>query len=415
MKPSRLVAFEILYNVLRDGAYSNLAIEKALRSYHNVDKAFISNLVYGVVERRMTLDYILEPHLSGPIKPKVKIILYLGVYQLYFMDRIPEPVAINESVETAKMVGIHYYKDLINAVLHKVASRKIDINEIEDLSIRYSCPEHLINMWKKMYGEENTIKILESINDKPPVFAIPNKQFVNTEELLYELKLDDIDGEIVDDVVMITSRFDLSKCNAFLNGLFYIEDLSSYKCAKSLDAQPGDVVFDMCAAPGGKTFTISQSMGVKGKVYSFDLYESRLQLIEDSAHRLGLNNIQLYLNNAEQFSDKLPLADRILCDVPCSGFGIVRRKPEIRYKDLDSIKGLPEIQYNILQTSSRYLKNNGRIIYSTCTLNKKENEKVVHRFLEENENFVLIKETTVFPSRDGGDGFYWAIMEKNND
>lgn len=415
MTNSRLLAFEILYDVLRDNAYSNLAIDKALKNSDIKDKAFVSNLVYGVIERKLTLDYIIAPFVKGRIKPRVKILLYIGTYQIYFMDKVPMPVAINETVGIAKNAGVGYYKEFINAVLHNVSSNIIEINDIDDLSIKYSCPQHLINMWQKMYGVDDTIKILESINNKPPVFAIPNRNYVNAEELLYELNSCDIYGEIVDDVVLITSRYDLSKCKAFNDGLFYIEDLSSFNCANALGANEGDVVFDVCAAPGGKSFTISQSMNQKGKLYSFDLHENRVKLIADSANRLGLNNIVASVNDALVFNDSLPLADRVLCDVPCSGFGIIRRKPEIRYKDLDSIKDLPEIQYSILSTSSKYLKNGGRIIYSTCTLNKKENEKVVQKFLDANTNFALIEQKTIIPSQKGGDGFFWALMEKKND
>lgn len=415
MKSSRLVAFEILCDVFRDNAYSNLAIEKALRKEDIKEKAFVSSLVYGVVERKITLDYIITPYLNGTVKSKVRNILYIGAYQLYFMNKVPEPVAINECVELAKQVGVSYYKNMINAVLRNVAKNKIDVDGIDDLSVRYSCPAHLINMWKKMYGEENTLGILDSINNKPPVFAIPNFKYVNADELLYELNDEGIEGEIVDDVVMITSRFDLSNSRAFKNGLFYIEDLSSFSCACSLGAKEDDIVFDMCAAPGGKSFTISQCMNNKGRIFAFDMYDSRVKLIEDSAQRLGIDIIEASINDAEIFNNSLPLADKILCDVPCSGFGIVRRKPEIRYKDLDSIKELPEIQFNILSTSANYLKNGGRIIYSTCTLNKKENERVVSRFLDSNPEYKLIDQNTVFPSANGGDGFFWSVMERNND
>lgn len=415
MKGSRLVAFEILYDVLRDNAFSNLAIDKALKNSDIKDKAFVSSLVYGVIERKLTLDYIIAPYLKGRVKPRVKILLYLGTYQIYFMDKVPVPVAINETVAIAKNAGVGFYKDLVNAVLHNVADNIIDIDSIDDLSIKYSCPQHLINMWKKMYGIDDTIKILESLNNKPPVFAIPNRQFVDADELLQELNYCDIEGEIIDDVVMITSRYDLSNCKAFDDGLFYIEDLSSFNCANSLGAKDDDIVLDVCAAPGGKSFTISQAMHQKGTVYSFDLYDSRIKLISDSAQRLNLKNIIARVNDASVFDEDMPVADCVLCDVPCSGFGIIRRKPEIRYKDLDSIKDLPEIQYNILETSSKYLKNGGRIIYSTCTLNKKENEKVVSRFIDTHPNFIILEQKTAIPSHNGGDGFFWTLMEKKND
>lgn len=415
MKSSRLISFEILYNVLKEDAYSNIAVDKALKGIENKDKAFISSLVYGVIERKITLDYLIDRYLNGKTKPKVKIILYLGAYQLYFMNKVPPSAAINESVDLSKEVGAAYYKNLINAVLHKIDNDRIDINSIEDLSIRYSCPHHLINMWKKAYGEKNTLSILNAVNEKPPVFAIPNSLYVDAEECLYELNNCKVEGEIFDNIIHITSSFDLSECKAFKDGLFHIEDFSSYNCAKALKVNENDIVLDICSAPGGKAFTIAERMNNKGSVYAFDLYEHRVKLIEQGAARLGITNIKASVNDAEKYNPHIPAADKILCDVPCSGFGIIRRKPEIRYKNLDSIKDLPDIQYNILETSSRYLKHGGRIVYSTCTLNKRENERVVEKFLKVNSDFILIEEKTTFPSQNGGDGFYYAVMERDND
>ena len=415
MKDARLIAFEVLYDIFKGGAYSNIAVEKALSSINGKDKPFITSIVYGVVERRITLDYIINQHLKSKAKPKIMIVLYIGTYQLYFMDKVPESAAVNTSVELADKVGLGYYKKLINAVLRKINENRIDIDSIEDLSVRYSVPANLINMWKKMYGEENTLNILAAVNGRPPVFAVPNTLFVDADELSYELLDCGIDCEVINDAVRINSSFDLSDCKPFESGLFHIEDLSSFECAKALDAKEGETVIDVCSAPGGKAFTIAEKMNNCGKVYAFDLYEHRVKLINNGANRLGLDNIVAKVNDAEVFNDKLPLADKVLCDVPCSGFGIIRRKPEIRYKELDSIKELPEIQYKILTTSSKYLKPGGRLVYSTCTLNKKENEKVCDRFLIENTDYVKIYDKTIFPTDDGGDGFYYAVLEKKND
>lgn len=412
MKNSRLASFDILYDILKDGAYSNIAVDKGLAEVDSKDKGFTSRLVYGVVERKLTLDYFIDKHLTSKAKPKVKIILYIGAYQILFMDKVPDAVAVFETVEIADLIGLSYYKKLINAVLHKIIECKSELEETDDLSIKYSCPSHLINMWKKMYGEEKTLATLQAINNRPPVFAIPNRKFVDEGELQYELLDNGVECEIYGDVVKINSSFDLSNIKAFKDGLFYIEDYSSYTCAKALNCNEDDIVLDICAAPGGKTFTMAQN---GAKVYAFDLYEHRVELIKKSAQRLELKNVSANINDALVYNSEMPIADKILCDVPCSGFGIIRRKPEIRYKNLDDIKELPQIQYDILSTSSRYLKNNGRIIYSTCTLNKKENEKVVEKFLNDNINFKLIDKVTVFPSENGGDGFFYAIMEKIND
>lgn len=412
MKNSRLVSFDILYDILKNGAYSNIAVDKGLAEVDSKDRGFTSRLVYGVVERKLTLDYFIDKHLTSKVKPKVKIILYIGAYQILFMDKVPDAVAVYETVEIADLIGLSYYKKLINAVLHKIIECKSELDETDDLSIKYSCPHHLINMWKKMYGEEKTLVTLQAINNRPPVFAIPNRKFVDEGELQYELLDNGVECEIYGDVVKINSSFDLNNIKAFKDGLFYIEDYSSYTCAKALNCNEDDIVLDICAAPGGKTFTMAQN---GAKVYAFDLYEHRVELIKKSAQRLELKNVSANINDALVYNSEMPIADKILCDVPCSGFGIIRRKPEIRYKNLDDIKELPQIQYDILSTSSRYLKNNGRIIYSTCTLNKKENEKVVEKFLNDNINFKLIDKVTVFPSENGGDGFFYAIMEKIND
>ena len=411
MKDSRLIAFEILNRVLKDNAYSKLALEGALKEYKGENKAFISQLVLGVIERKLTLDYLISPYLEKRTKPKVKLILYIGAYQLYFMEKVPTSAAINTSVELAGTVGAEFYKKLINAVLHKIDNNRIDIDALGDLSVKYSCPQNLINMWIKMYGEDKCIEILETINSVPPVFAVPNSFYVDADELSYELFDNGIDCEAQGELVKINSSIDLSSLRPFKDGLFHIQDKSSYECARALEVSGGDTVLDICSAPGGKAFTIAQCMKNKGKIYAFDLYEHRVKLIQSGAQRLGLSCIEASVNDASVFNADIPMADKIICDVPCSGFGIIRRKPEIRYKELDSIKELPSLQLNILQTSARYLKKNSRLIYSTCTLNKKENEKVVMAFLESNSEFKLIKEKTCFPDINGGDGFYYAVLE----
>lgn len=415
MKNGRLISFEILQNIIRDGAYTNIALEKSINNANQKDRAFVSRIVYGVIERKLSLDFVIDKFLTSRTKPKIKILLYIGAYQILFMDKIPVEVAVNETVSLADEIGLSYYKKLINAVLHKIVDYKTEFELIEDLDIKYSCPIHLINMWKKMYGEETTLDILKTINNRPPIFAIPNRKYVDEEELQYELFDEGIDCEIYNGVVKVNSGIDFSKSKTFINGLFYIEDYSSYQAAKALNISENDVVLDVCAAPGGKSFTIAQSLLNGGKLFSYDLYDHKIKLINDGAKRLGLENIiTANINDASVFNPDIPKADKILCDVVCSGFGIIRRKPEIRYKNLDSIKELPSIQLKILETTINYLKSNGRIMYSTCTLNKKENEKVIEKFLEINKNFELIEQKTFIPNVESGDGFFYAILKKND-
>ncbi len=414
MKSARLTAFELLYEVLQSGAYSNLALDGAVKGLSPKDKAFVTQLVYGVIERRLTLDYLLTQYLASKPKPKVKIILYLGVYQLYFTDKVPASAAINESVKLAGEVGCAYYTKLINAVLHQVNDNRVEIDKTDDLSVQYSVPQPLINMWFKQYSDEKTLQILQSVNEKPPVFAVPNPLYVDESELQYELLCDGVECEVNGELVQILSGFDVKRSRAFQNGLFHMEDESSYRCAKALGAKAGETVLDMCAAPGGKAFTIAEQMQNDGTLYAFDIHPHKVQLLKDGANRLGLTCIQAALNDASVYHDNIPMADRVLCDVPCSGFGIIRRKPEIRYKELDSVKELPLLQRQILTASARYLKCGGTLVYSTCTLNKKENEKVVEAFLSENDCFTLEAMTTVFPSANGGDGFFYAVMKKHD-
>ena len=411
MKSSRLIAFETLHKIFCDSTYSNLAVDNALKDVDK-DKAFISALVYGVVERKITLDYYINKYLTAKPKPKIMTVLRLGAYQLLFMDKVPSSAAINESVKLTRDIKQDYYSKLVNAVLHKIDSNR---EELDNPSIKYSVPECLINMWNKQYGADTVSEFLPALNERPPIYAIPNRQFVDAGELCYELLEEGVDCEVLEEVVLIHSSIDFNRSRAYKNGLFYIEDLSSYHCAKALQAKPGETVIDFCSAPGGKAFTIAQDMENNGRLYAFDLYEHRAELVKKSAERLELNVIISGVNDASVYSDTIPEADRILCDVPCSGFGIVRRKPEIRYKNLDSIKDLPEIQLNILKTSAMYLKDGGRIIYSTCTLNKKENEKVVFAFLNEHSGFSFEYDKTIFPSANGGDGFYFAVLTKNYD
>lgn len=415
MKNARLSAFETLYKIFFDDAYSNLALDSALTSAEAEDKAFTASLVYGVTERRITLDYLLSPYLKGKTKPKVKVILYLGVYQLYFMDKVPASAAINESVKLAEIVGCGYYKKLINAVLHKVDNQRVSIADTEDLSIRYSCPQPLINMWRKQYGEAATLQILEASLGKPPVFAVPNCLYVDAEELQYELLDEGVDCEVDGELVKIVSGVNPAATKAFARGLFHVEDKSAYECACALAPEAGDTVFDVCAAPGGKSFTMAERMGNRGTVFAADLYDRRVDLIQKGAKRLCLTNIEAGRSDATVFREDLPQADKILCDVPCSGFGIIRRKPEIKYKALDSVKELPALQLQILSVSARYLKTGGKLMYATCTLNHKENNKVVDAFLEKYNNYRLLSEQTIFPSADGGDGFYYALLEKTYD
>ena len=410
MISSRQIAFETLYGVLYDNAYSNIELDKML-SCIDEGKAFASRLVYGVIERKITLDYIIEQYCKKS-KPKVKTILRMGTYQIYFMDKVPASAAVDESVKLAKDNGLSFYSGMINAVLHNIANNIIDINLIEDLSIRYSIPQSLINMLSKAYTQDRVKSFLPYINENAPVFAVPNYIKTDAEGLVSLLKNESINAQVLNDVVIIKTGCNITELYAYKKGLFHIQDLSCFNAVKALDIKAGETVLDVCAAPGGKSFTAASLSRNNAKIYSLDIHKHRVELIKKGAERLGYSSVTADVNDACEFNENLPECDKIICDVPCSGFGIIRRKPEIKYKDLDSIKELPVLQFKILVASSKYLKKNGRLLYSTCTLNKRENEKVVESFLNKNSGFVKISEKTVFPAENGADGFYYCVIER---
>lgn len=410
MISARQAAFETLYKVCFSNAYSNIALDNAL-SHLSEGRAFAARLVYGVLERLLTLDYIIDKYCDRP-KPKLRTILRIGTYQLYFMDKVTPAAAINESVKLAKSNGLAFYSSFVNAVLHNVDKNRIDINSLSDLSLKYSVPEELINMWKKAYGEDNVLHFLPALNGRPSVFAVANINKTNVHELCAVLTDEGVKCAVFGNLVRIDSSADIAGLKAFQDGLFHIQDISCIRAVYALKIAEGDTVFDFCASPGGKSFLASYLTGKNGKVYSFDLHQNRVKLIESSVKRLEISNITAKVNDARIFNEYIGKADKIICDVPCSGYGIVRRKPEIKYRKLDSVKELPVIQSEILRTSAEYLKPGGKLMYSTCTLNKRENENVVYEFLNSRHDFAISEMKTFFPGENGGDGFFYSIIER---
>lgn len=431
MKTARQTAFEILYKINKDNSYSNLILDSVLdkSDLSQIDKSFVSALVYGVVERLITLDHELSLYLKQPLKKlksQVLTVLRMGAYQILFMDKIPSSAAINESVKLVKNNGFSFASGLVNAVLRKVDS--CGISETEDISIKYSAPEWLCDLWIKSYGRENAVKLLEATFGDVVVNLRVNTIKTDAESLVNSLYNEGCIAEknpIIENSVDVKSSGALHKTKAYDSGLFHVQDLASQLCCKALGVNENDVVIDVCSAPGGKSFTLSQMMNNKGEIYSCDIYEHRLKLIKDSAVRLGISNITTFVNDGSVHNDDLPLADKILCDVPCAGLGVIRKKPEIRYKNPAEFDKLPELQYSILCVSSEYLKVGGILVYSTCSLNPAENECVINKFLNEHKNFESVrvldeferfgKNTdylTLMPHIHGCDGFFVSAVRK---
>lgn len=431
MKSARQTAFEILNKIQRDNAYSNLALDTALEKaeIENKDKRFVSALVYGVTERRITLDYNLSLYLSQPLKklkPQVLTALRLGAYQILFMDKIPDSAAVNESVKLVKKNGAAFASGLVNAVLHKISNN--GLTDDGSMNVKYSAPEWLCKMWSESYETENAEKILEASFGPVDVSLRVNTTKTTAEKLCSILSDEGFECEIngiVDGALTVKNGGAVHKTNAYSDGLFHVQDIASQLCCKALGANENETVIDICAAPGGKSFTIAEAMNNSGNVISCDIYKHRLKLIEDGAKRLGLSNIKAVENDGSAFNSELPLADKILCDVPCSGLGVIRKKPEIRFKKSDEVDKLSDLQYSILCISSRYLKIGGKLVYSTCSLNPEENENVIKRFLAEHDDFRSVRVLpevkryaddtdylTLMPHIHGSDGFFISCVER---
>lgn len=422
----RQLSFKILNRIERDKAYSNLTLDSYLEEYKDsvYSKGFVTALVYGVIERKITLDFILSQYLTQPIKklkPEVLIILRMGTYQLKFMDNIPDSAVVNESVKLTKKNGCSFASGLVNSVLRKIAKNDIEYpktdDKIYDISIKYSCPKNLVEQFVSDYGFDNTVGILSKSVGSSSVNLRVNTLKVIKGELIEALTSKGFECEScpqVDNHIAVNNIGSIENLSEYKDGLFHVQDISSAICVKSLELHENMTLIDVCSAPGGKTFTAAEYMNNKGNIYAFDLYEHRVGLIKKGAQRLGIDIINAKVGDASVLNDDLiDYADRVLADVPCSGLGIIGRKPEIRYKDLDFIDKLTDLQYNILTNASKYVKKDGLLVYSTCSLNKKENDCICDRFLEENSNFQKHKEyLTLMPHISHTDGFFVAVFRR---
>ena len=433
-KKPREIAFEILCKIEADKAYSNIAIDSAVKMYNpdSTDCAFISRLVYGVIERKITLDYIINKYLSQPIaklKTPVLTALRIGAYQILFMDKIPERAAVNETVNLIKKGKFSYASGLVNAVLRKISdNNQLDFSTLsgdELTSVQYSVPEELVKFLTHHYGKENAEEFFKYSLLPKKIFVRVNNTKISTDELIEFFKNEGVIAykTYLPNALEIAFNGAVYNLESYKKGYFHVEDLSSQLCIEALDVFSGCTAIDVCAAPGGKTFTIAEKMNNNGTVISCDIYAQRTDLIKKGTERLGLSCIKPAVNDATVLNEGFPKADRVLCDVPCSGLGIITKKPEIKYKKLDDAKLLLPIQKEILNTSSKYVKSGGKLVYSTCSINPNENRKICDAFLKENPDFSSIRALpdiertveegdylTLFPHKNNCDGFFVAVF-----
>lgn len=416
---ARECALKTLYEIEYNGAFSNLALKKSLASdLTPQDRALITTLVYGTLDKKITLDYIIQKHSKLKLKKISKyilIILRMGIYQLKFTDKIPESAAVNESVKLAKRYGHGASAGFVNGVLRSAAKSEIEYpqDKTEYLSVKYSFPTELCEKWTADFGYDFTENLLKAFSEPSRLTLRPNTLKNTADELLNKLTEKGIKAEITDDYIT-SDGFDIAHDELYKSGFYTVQDAAAMTASKVLAPKEGETVIDMCAAPGGKTTHMAEIMQNKGKIYAFDIHEHKIDLIKKNTERLGITIIDAQIGDGQKYNEKYAeVADKILCDVPCSGLGIIRRKPEIKYNREDTTD-LPKIQRAILNNAAKYLKPYGEIVYSTCTIEKEENEQVTGGFLADNPNFEKLTEKTFYPHTDNTDGFYICKMKRNS-
>ncbi len=412
MANARKIAVNVLLKIENEGTYSNLAVAEALKNSDLTpqDKAFATALIYGTIDRKITLDYILSKLLKNPVSKTeayTLAVLRTALYQIRFMDKIPESAAVNEAVKLIKASKLRRNAGFVNGVLRSALRTPVELpveDSAEALSIRYSCPLWIVEGFLVDYGLEDTKALLEeSLKPAPTVLRINTVRA--TADVLSEY-------EINNNSIELKRGLDITTLDLYKRGYAYPQDYASQRAVEILNPKPDDRVLDVCSAPGGKAFTMACLMENKGEIVACDLYPHRVRLIEKTAERLGLNIIKTKVADATKYDPELGEFDCILCDVPCSGLGVIRRKPEIKYNALPDLQELREIQLNIVKTALKYLKKGGKLLYSTCTLRREENESLVISLQREYNNLYLVSEKTFMPHKDGSDGFYCALFEK---
>ena len=431
---ARSLAYEVLFTIIQEDGYSNITLNKYFNQYkvEEQDKRFISEVVYGTIKNKLYLEHILKSYSKGRVKPKVKIILLMSIYQLLYMDKTPNFAIIDEAVKLSKKIAGNITGKFVNGILRNIErnAKNLELkykNETEQFCVENSCPKELFDILNKQYGKEKAQSIVVSFNQKSKNSIRYNPLKTTKSDLIEKL------GSVVSESEICEDSLILNKLNIdnslFSNGYYIIQDEASALVASSIGL-PVDKeykILDTCAAPGGKSLHIA-SKYFNSSLVSCDKYIHKLKLIEDNTAKLGISNIEIKeqdatINNSS-FNDKF---DIVICDVPCSGIGVIKNKPEIKYKITNShVEEISKLQYQILNNSKKYVKNDGILMYSTCTIDKRENIENINKFLKENENFRLENislDNSIVKARKNGvleilpdeyscDGFFIAKLRK---
>ena len=426
MDVNRKAAYFALMDIESKKAYSNIVLNNKKFRNKLTSPAFATELVYGVLENKILLDYIIDhivPTGSESMKADARMVLRMGIYQVGYMQSVPEYAAVNESVDLAKRV-CRGKEGFINASLRTYIKEKDNIklpdrncDEVRYLSIKYSYEPWIIEMWLDEYDKEFVEELLEAGNSRPGFVIRVNWLKILIEDFIKRLEAAGCTvekGKLYSGALYIKNGFSLIGGPMFEQGLFSIQDEASMVAAAVLDPQHGDVVMDVCAAPGGKTMTIAERMSNKGKIIASDIYIRKIGRINNEAKRLGITIVETKTWDATKVNPEMvEKADRVLVDAPCSGLGTIRRKPEIKYKKkTHEMDNLPAKQLHILSSSAKYVKPGGTLVYSTCTINPNENQKVIADFLRKNTQFTKEEAIQLMPNVNGTDGFFICKMKK---
>lgn len=427
MDVNRKTAYNTLLSVESKKSYSNIELNHQIKCSKPNSPAFVRELVYGVLENKMLLDYVIDKLIPRDVK-KVKLsdltILRMGIYQLAKMDSVPEYAAVNESVILAKKYA-RGREGFINGVLRTYISDKYSIqlpdrvdNDVEYLSIKYSFEPWIINLWLETYDIDFVEELLKASNETPDVVIRLNWLKVMKPDLIKKLEEKGFDvkpGQYGQNALHVSGG-DLTGTSLYKHGMFSIQDEASQLVAQMIDPKQGDFVIDVCAAPGGKSLAIAERMNNKGTIIASDVYKRKVEIVDREAARLGINIIETRTWDGTKVDSSLVgKADRVLVDAPCSGLGVIRRKPEIKYKKNTEAMGLlPRKQLSILSASSSYVKPGGVLMYTTCTISPYENERVVSDFLRKNPSFSVEETKQLLPNVNKTDGFFICKMVKSD-
>ncbi len=412
----RKQAHKILIDVCMYNRYSNLALKEDINEFQQIDKALITNIVYGTLQNYRYVRYLWVNLADSFPAEDIALLIDMSIYQLEFMDRVPEYAVINDAVDISKTLYEGKFEKFVNAVLRNYLrnpKRVVEGGEVDRFATRYSYPSWLVNMWIKQYGKEETKRICETMNQAPKQCARVNTLKISKEEVM-ALDENFTLASLANDALYY-AKGNIANSEAFKKGYVTIQDESAQLVAEVLDPKQGEAILDMCAAPGSKTCHIGSLMKNKGVLVALDIHEHRVELIKKNARRLGIIMVNALAHDATQLEEvfELDCFDRILLDGPCSGYGVIARKSDIKYhmknNDMDSCI---KIQADLLNSATKYLKVGGTLVYSTCTLNKKENEFQIEAFLKKHKNFSLVEERTILPYEYNSDGFYIAKLEK---